>query len=412
MAYKYIARYSCADRATCLTQIWTMLSGMGWTLEDNQDGSSYRIYSSDGEAGDRIKEFIQFRWDTADQFNLRAWYRWNGGSITAGQGSAYWTNTRSYTVTSEDGFYFWMHGDKNIFVITTKVGTTYYQFGGGHLPRRHVDVLAEFQNAETSGSDKVVEVDNVYGFVPGGTYMVVGSSDEGRFRVTVDAVSDPDPYGAGTLTIASLNTGYAAGTLIGHSPSTFGIITQGLTYHQLTCTTHTSYDVLSNITTAWAGASPRFDMLDSGKRNPDYRTGLYAFTPVTFYVNDYTSSNAAYQSMFGSIDQHILDCDSNINDEDIFTVNNKVESTVTASATDNTLTDSGASWTVNEHSGRAVIVRFGLGVGQVRKIVSNTATVLTLDSSWVVPIDTTSSYIISDAAYRYLDNDLVLREGY
>jgi hypothetical protein len=411
MAYKYIARYSCADRDDALTKIWSMLSNMGWTLVDSQDGSFYRVYSSNGELSDRITEYMQFRWDIAGQINLRAWYRWDGGSITAGQGSCYWTNINSVS-TSETGFYLWMHGDKNIFVITTRVGALYYQSGGGHLPTRAINVVASFLNAESSGSNVVVEVDDVTGFTPGSTYMVVGSNKEGRIEVTVNAVN----ISAETLTITNLNTNYAAGTLIGHSPSTFGVFRSGLYYFCMTCTKHTTYDVLADITSGNI-LCVAYDPLESTRRDPDYRTGLYAFAPIAYYVNDFTTMSVNYQSLFGYLDQHILDAPP-LTTEDIYTVWEKTTGIATAIATDNTLTDSGGGWTVNEYSGKALVIRFGRGVGQIRKIVSNTSTVLTLDANWDIPIDTTSQYIVCDAAYRGLEDnnasspECAFREGY
>lgn len=61
-----------------------------------------------------------------------------------------------------------------------------------------------------------------------------------------------------------------------------------------------------------------------------------------------------------------------------------------------TLTDSGESWTTNEHAGRLVAIVAGTGAGQVRSISSNTATVLTVGSAWGTQPDGTSEYAIGE----------------
>lgn len=71
------------------------------------------------------------------------------------------------------------------------------------------------------------------------------------------------------------------------------------------------------------------------------------------------------------------------------------ESPVT-SATANTLTKTGAGWTTNAYATHHVVIRAGTGQGQVRLIASNTATVLTIDGTWAVIPDTTSTFEVVD----------------
>lgn len=73
--------------------------------------------------------------------------------------------------------------------------------------------------------------------------------------------------------------------------------------------------------------------------------------------------------------------------------------TATAGAA-TTLTDSGKSWTVNEHVGREVWIASGTGVGQARTITSNTATQLTVSDAWGTNPDATSVY---NVAYSLAD---------
>ena len=72
-----------------------------------------------------------------------------------------------------------------------------------------------------------------------------------------------------------------------------------------------------------------------------------------------------------------------------------VSSTATAGA-GSTLTDSGAAWGTNQHQFRTVRLTGGTGSGQSKVIESNTATVLTMQSSWTTNPDNTSTYVIFD----------------
>lgn len=74
----------------------------------------------------------------------------------------------------------------------------------------------------------------------------------------------------------------------------------------------------------------------------------------------------------------------------------------TGSNTNNTLVDTTKSWTVNRWSNYAVRILAGTGAGQVRRILSNTSTALTIIGTWNILPDSTSVYTIqgdSDTMY-------------
>jgi hypothetical protein len=64
------------------------------------------------------------------------------------------------------------------------------------------------------------------------------------------------------------------------------------------------------------------------------------------------------------------------------------------SNTANTFNDSTKSWTANRWANYAVRILFGAGAGQLRRILSNTTTALTINGSWNVLPDSTSVYAI------------------
>jgi len=72
-----------------------------------------------------------------------------------------------------------------------------------------------------------------------------------------------------------------------------------------------------------------------------------------------------------------------------------------------TLTDSSQSWSVNAYNKYYVWIHAGTGAGQVRKISSNTATELTVSSSWSTTPDSTSQYrIFYSASTPTVDDEI------
>lgn len=72
--------------------------------------------------------------------------------------------------------------------------------------------------------------------------------------------------------------------------------------------------------------------------------------------------------------------------------------TVTGTATsggNNTLTNTGVTMIANQYMGMTLTITSGTGVGQVRSILSNTATVFTTRSNWTTNPDATSTYSVT-----------------
>lgn len=84
--------------------------------------------------------------------------------------------------------------------------------------------------------------------------------------------------------------------------------------------------------------------------------------------------------------------------------------TATAGAS-TTLTNSVKTWAVNQWTNYQVRITAGTGVGQVRTIASNTATILTVSSAWTTIPDATSQYVIEgndDYLYLLGNNSLTM----
>ena len=80
------------------------------------------------------------------------------------------------------------------------------------------------------------------------------------------------------------------------------------------------------------------------------------------------------------------------------------ESSTATGGTTTTLADTTKTWTTNAHAGRAVRITAGAGAGQYGRIVSNTATGLTLQTAWAIAPNGTSVYkIVDDLHFAFTD---------
>lgn len=71
-----------------------------------------------------------------------------------------------------------------------------------------------------------------------------------------------------------------------------------------------------------------------------------------------------------------------------------------SSATINTLTDSGKSWTPDKYKNLTVAITSGTGSGQTRSITSHTGSIITVSANWAVTPDGTSQYEIYQGHQR------------
>lgn len=86
------------------------------------------------------------------------------------------------------------------------------------------------------------------------------------------------------------------------------------------------------------------------------------------------------------------------------------ENGTATSSTATTLADTSQAWTVNQFVGCVARIIDGYGVDQYRTVVSNTATVLTVDSAWDNNPNTTSAYTVGGYdAYQYSNWKKVLK---
>jgi len=383
MAYSYTVNLSCANRAAALTEIWVRMAAMGWTLHDDMSGSSYQVWKSNGENADRIYEYIQIEYVTANTIKFIAFGYWNASTHAGTNGTG--LSTQSVT-TSESGFYLWIYGNKSLVKVETKITATYYRTLFGHLPTIYWNTpVSDLTQNATSGSSVTLHVTSTTGFVAGSYYQIFGATGEGRDKVQVSSITNPTD-----MVIASLPRNYNTGSYIGTCPSSFGV-GDGNTFYN-TCTWLTAG------TGTAAGSCTRYVPVNVAYEVPDVRTAKDLIYPMIYqciYASNY--------GMIGYCDSYLFAAyDASYSSEDTYGVTQQDFGTA-GSGGNNTLTDLNKSWSTDQWINKAVIITFGTGIGQIRKISSNTGTILTVSVNWSTNPSSDSQYAICDEAYRVLD---------
>lgn len=389
--YKTTVALSCANRAAVLTELWTRLNSIGWTLYDNQDGSSYRVYSSTGESGNQISGYIKINYVTANTITVTGYYYWN---LATHVGSGGVTNVIPSITTSESGCYLWIYGNKNIIATWTKVSSTYYPWGFGFLPKKFWTKETTLTGNAVSGNNVTLTVDSTTGFQSGCYYQIVGGSNEGRDKLQVTGITD-----GGHLVVANLPRNYMTGARFGQCPMAFGVLNNQFIFYNVcdfSCVGLADLSASSNTLYRYA-----FDSYI----NPDSRgESQWILQPMV-------QNEASGDNILGYIDEYLFQtANTGLNAEDTLDVGRQDTGTATSGGT-NTITDTSKLWTTNQWAGLAIVISGGTGAGQIRKIISNTATEITVDVNWITQPIAGSIYVVANEAYRHMGTGYSFREG-
>lgn len=380
-------------------KITAEMANMGWTLHD-QVSATDEVWKSNGEAGDRIYEYIQLTVSAANIL-YRAWGWWNS-STHAGSSAAYYQasiNAFAYVASGK----YTISGNKD-FVSVKQNGaatTTLTWMMFGHIPNRvYEKPLGILQDAESAGSAVAVALDDATGFVPNKTYQIFGAAGEGRDQVKVTAVD----FATNTITIETLLRDYGAGSMIGVQPSTFfhsGGRYASL-YYQLmpTCfynrvgtADSTSYNNywLPSALLAIAGLDPEY-RLGAGTGT----TGLYVLQPLL--CTEYGSEAA-----IGYWDDLVLMPPETGQDNRVYAIpanDATIESGTCTGGSGTTIVCAGKGWTNDEWIGYVVVLTDGTGAGQIREILDNDTDTLTVNTWDTNPVNGSTVFYICEEAYR------------
>ena len=426
MAYKYVSNKYVATVKAWHDQIVSLLTAAGWVQHD-QVTSQYTIMKSDGSAADGRFVYLKIQM-TATQ--MTAYTNWNatshvtvGGTCNVGATATVWGGSNTlYAYADLDGVFGWASSGGALVNNSTFA----------LLRPSTLDTLAFHTTTTAScatGSNVVISVTSTTGFVPNARYAIVDAVNGKRGVLRCSAV------GTGTITVETVTGGpFASGSYIGTTPfpwfyfaTQWGNIGGG---HPVN-----SSGAIATINTAAVGCVgivPTADLqywvamctpmlgVDTSSRRimpapliDTYSSGWGGFiTGVSSLLQHSTSFATTYLGL-GSI---AYTTNTLLNDAEAFGV--QVSGTSSGSNTSTTFNDTSASWTTNEWAGKVLVCTAGTEAGQIAKIVSNTATQLTVEALSTVP--TTNTYVIADSGYRVYYNSTgagtsggmhLLREG-
>jgi len=380
-----------ANALDLLAKIEIALVAAGWTLHDTQAG--YRVYSSNGESGDNLKEYVKIGIPIVDVMQVNIFMWWD--NIThVGHSSTASGNAFAY----DAGVSYILAGNKDLFLFR-RIASAGNDGLFGHMPKRfHPTPFATLTAPCISGNGIVLSLSNTTDFVLNQTYWILGAAGEGKWRCNVIGL------GIGTITVDNLGAGFSAGAKIGALPSVFGsCVTTGVNRYE-------TFDRISTGTGLSSGNCIMKALIEILFLNPDESlgtagaphntTGMYVLQPFISAHDSIADKFISGVSDSYFLKPPVLTADS------IFGVTASGTPHDTAVATaggPTTITCAGRGWVPNAFVGKIVVIGSGTGAGQTRIIISNTDEELTVNT-WVTNPNATSGFYIVDMAYRVPTN--------
>lgn len=334
----------------------------------------------------------------------------------------------------------YIYGNKDFVLLVDRKGDssaetpsyTYDSMAFGHWNTFFPNVLCRTLEPLPNGASYKISVDNILNFKVGNTYQIAGEGI-GREKITITAIdTDTNEITIDSTTVQNSGDPYPVGSLIGIQPCIFGAgkinISANFSY---TCPF--SFDtVVGNALGNYNDSAINIYLNDQNLFNntalgPDLRTNLYFIHPFLGYPKKDSSAaaNEAVPVYLPSFFMVFPSTTPALNDtlelDNLFT-NEGVGAT---GGNDNEVEDSARSWDIDMYANKVLIclsnptAGFPSTVGQIRKIISNTSTILTLDKTLGIGNFSGMTYRICAEGYRYFEGALTnqaktwaLREGY
>ena len=356
----------------------------GWTIHDNISATE-KVFWTQGESGSIEKQYLHIKSDAAYVY-IYAYTYWNAATHV-GYGGAYTSYTYCRASSNTVGVYRFL-GNKNIVGIAVP--------GSGHLIAGHFGAdgdIGSFPKATLSagasaGSNVVLSVDNTTNFRVASTCIIVDYSTGIRDDVEIVSISS-----GVSITVATLANNYTSGSVIGESPSVFGVATSYSSQNYQRITMGGVSGSAPNAPGSRVVAAPMFV-----NYSPSLTNDLYVLAPRV--ISGYRSINRGYEIYLryhGSAANVI----HLVNDNMQFPIN-----TASGGAT-TYLDDTSKSWTPDEFAGESVVIVAGIGVDQSRVILSNTATRLTFRDAMAVAPVAGSNYVLAEKTYYALNSTYI-----
>lgn len=413
MAYVSLAGKALTDKTVTAAEIITQMVAMGWTVYDDQSGSYYKILRSNGESGTKPWLYIKIGWSAAS-VSIDAYGYWNST-----------THTTTAPVFSLHGSFYincnlWMFGNKDFVALVQDTGGVI----GSNCIWGHVSTLpATAVNTTTTaaistGTSVSIAVSSVAGIVSGARYQLFDPTTGYKQTFLCTDV------GGSTITADSITSvGYASGSIVGTHPfpafmGAYTVLAAGSLNHHRSPYNSTAGTLAINTT----ANTQSLEYMAAELPYIGAVSKRAFFPPLIIEIGDAASS---YHNL-GSMDDgngyfyvgaristsYANDSYTPANFDAIYMGSNATGSS-TGGNTTTVMHDTSKAWTTDQWSGKTLVMTSGTEIGQIRKIVSNTATSVTVSPDFsVIPIS--GSYVIADRAYRYFSFSLcafMFREG-
>jgi len=429
MAYKQKNYYSITTLSNAMASLEEFLLLVGWTLYDNfvvnlggtNTAITKKVYRTTGENTDRIPCYICFYIlvDPAE-FRFESYGFWNATTHTGGNQSGFAASS-GMNFTS-GGYGITIIGDldfiymADVAYLYNVTASAFKRIFFGYLPNIYYNPKAILTENVTAGSNVSISTDNTE--LPLKKMCIFDTSNGNYEEITISEIGETN------ITVNTLTKDYTSGSTIAFSPFDFfglggggvylsGIVPPRFCHKGLESVTgdvaaysiHSSISVPSTVETGIfqnsfvacnLAATVVFDIASSTVGSTvDLRTIPGAVIAGSWYLQS-------------ELFPHLLYCNntsllrSNVCILSHFPRKNGI---INAS-TNNSITDTRKTWTTDELKGDCIIIRSGLGIGQVREIISNTATTLTIEDDFKNKPAQNVIYEIVRKAYVKIDAPL------
>ena len=366
-----------ADIAAAFADLCTALVNMSWVLHDNVSATD-KVYKSNGSNSDKPYGYMRIYTSSTSMY-FEPYLYWDSGAHT-GSVKAYCSS--NHITFSPGSSRLAIAGDKDLFIVRNSYGVVPGKIFG-HIPTFFRTTATTLTAGATAGDGATLTVASSSNMGAGSKFQIIGLT-EGRDLLSVDSVTD-----ATHIVVTNLPRNYASGAFLGQPAQCFGGNTYSAYEDRFMVVAFPDDVGQAAGSTDGAYINP---LMAASYSDPDEQFGKYGLVPLMVRTST---------SLLGLINGNILAAPLGAVD-DLFSINDdasEAESGSRTSSTSTTISDSSKSWSVNALVDKYVSIVDGTGVKQVRKILSNTATQLTVNT-WFIDPDVTSDFKISDKVYR------------
>ena len=404
MAYHCLHTNSFSGYTEALEFISTSLQTIGWELYDDVSATE-KVFTSTGENGNFTNGYIRIY----SNLYYEGYMWWNTTSHT-GTGKAYIgsANHGRMYVSSNNSLI--VYGDKNAIVIWSATSNAIYTgMAFGYMSVMHEGYTTA--SGISMGSDVLVDLADSTNLLKSSYAMIIGTETEGRDRVYIsDIISDTQ------IKISSTPRSYAAGAKIGIYPCPFFVSTSDYNVDD-SSESNIMYSYVcgyqsSSTTDGTSTHIYRFDnslFSINSYLDPDSYSQRYVLQPYGWSEQNTPYSPIGYLEHFKHAP--VYNTSATYYNQHLYCVN---EGVLWMGAPSDTMTsgivDAGQTWETNELVGKIIVITSGDGLGQTRKVMSNTSDTLKIGNLWDATPTPASTYELHDEVYRNIYGFLCMKE--